>query len=135
MKLTPAQLEICTSRNFQGATIQGKTLTITDAVLFLADLTAAVADVSARPYHPATARELFATKYLLTKFEGLSKDETAPAVEIAAGVTVYLIKDPEQVFKVKKQNADGSWQVYGGLGQHQQFRDLHADRLTTRRKK
>ena len=135
MKLTTAQAEICASRNFQGATLKGRTLTILDPVLFLADLTAAVAEVSARPYHPAVARELFATKYLLTKFEGLPSDETAPPVEIAVGVTVYLVKDHEQSFKVKKQNTDGSWQVYGGSGQHQQFRDLRADRLTTRRKK
>lgn len=135
MKLTPAQAEICTTRAFRGATLQGRTLKITDATQLHADLVAAVAEVSARPYHPDTARELFATKYLLTKFEALSEEETAPDIEIAVGVTVYLLADREQSFKVKKQNLDGSWQVYGGSGQHQQFRDLHPERLTTRRKK
>jgi hypothetical protein len=135
MKLTTAQIEICNTRNFPGVTIKGRTLTVTDADLFRAGLTAAVTEVSARPYHPNTARELFATKYLLSKFEALPADETTPEPEISEGATVYLIDDAEQIFKAMKINLDGSWQVYGGTGQFQRFRDFHPDRLTTRRKK
>jgi hypothetical protein len=136
MKLTAAQAEICATRQFRGADLKGTNLTITDLTTFRLDLLAAVEEVSARPYHPTTARELFATKYLLTKFDGemLGKETNTPT-EITLGATVYLKADREQTFKVIGQNRDGSWSLYGGLPQFQMYRNLHTARLTTRRKK
>ena len=133
MKLTSAQAEICQTRQFRGATIKGLVLDITDSTAFRLDLLAAVEEVSARPYHPNTARELFATKYLLTKFDGqvMGKTSTTSA-EITVGATVYLRADRDQMFRVLKLNIDGSWSLYGGLGQQQKYRDIHTDRLTTK---
>ena len=136
MKLTAAQAEVCATRQFRGAELQGNTLTIVDSAAFRLDLLAAVEEVSARPYNPITARELFATKYLLTKFDGevFGKETTTPT-DIEVGMTVYLRSDRDQIFKVLGQNRDGSWALYGGLPQFQMYRNLHTPSLTTRRKK
>ncbi len=145
IKLTDAQLAIFQSRQLEGAHVvrtEPITLEITDRELFTAQVTAAVEDIMTWKYSEETAREIFATRYLLRKLTGEKpqtvQKEQAKAEPVSgtveAGTLVYLIDDNDgQDFKVIKTNRDGSMQIYGGSTHYRQFRDFTTDRLTTTR--
>jgi hypothetical protein len=134
IKLTPAQADIVQARNLHGV-LTNSTLECDNLDLLVQQLEAAVAEVLTWEYTPAAAREIFATRYLLTKVQKFAATPQPVVTPIEVGATVYIIGDREQEFRVVQFNADGSAGLWGGTVQYASFRDIPVALLTTVRPK
>ena len=144
IKLTPAQLEMFTADSKWTGTLDGNHWHVEPDQVdqFMTELRNQVEHVQTLPY-AKFSRQIFATRYLLTKVEKMvSSGDAASDMPTSAatidgtlevGTVVYLRGSHDESFKVMKYNVDGSVQVYGGTMSAKMFRDFRQERLTLKR--
>lgn len=135
IKLTAAQIETLETHPLFDQCVNNGTLELDHDQLtqFITDIDEAATALDAMTYTPTVGRARFATRALAKKLHKLAEPQPEPE-PITIGSTVYLARDKTCTYRVIKFNTDGSVQVYGGESpQHQMYRDLPLDALTTQK--